>query len=106
MNNDYASIFMSCNLILLGMAYFHDEQSTIISLRGPYWLSGFNCTGDEPNLLNCSHNSRLNLGNCSKAHIAAVLCYNDSGMLTQVHSIYLIINYGVTVGHILFVLTF
>ncbi|KAK3097126.1 hypothetical protein FSP39_006614 [Pinctada imbricata] len=63
-----------------GMAYFHDEQSTISSLRGPFWLSGFNCTGDEDNLLNCSHNSRLELGNCSKAHIASVLCYNTSGI--------------------------
>ncbi|XP_061172170.1 deleted in malignant brain tumors 1 protein-like [Saccostrea echinata] len=62
-----------------GMAYYHDELSTISSLRGPYWLSGFNCTGDESSLLECPNNTRLNLGNCSGSHIASVLCFNDTG---------------------------
>lgn len=62
-----------------GMAYYHDELATISSLRGPYWLSGFNCTGDEASLLECPNNTRLNLGNCSSSHIASVLCFNDTG---------------------------
>lgn len=62
-----------------GMAYYHDELSTISSLRGPYWLSGFNCTGEEMSLLECPNNTRLNLGNCSGSHIASVLCFNDTG---------------------------
>lgn len=62
-----------------GMAYYHDELSTISSLRGPYWLSGFNCSGDEASLKDCPNNTRLNLGNCSGSHIASVLCFNDTG---------------------------
>lgn len=63
-----------------GVAYKHDEQSTSESSRGPYWLSDFNCTGEEKKLLDCPHKSRMTLGDCSDSHIASVLCYDDDGI--------------------------
>ncbi|VDI52977.1 deleted in malignant brain tumors 1 protein [Mytilus galloprovincialis] len=63
-----------------GIAYKHDEQSTSESSRGPYWLSDFNCTGEEKALLDCPHQSRMSLGNCSDTHIASVLCFKDEGI--------------------------
>lgn len=62
-----------------GVAYKHDEQSTSESSRGPYWLSDFNCTGSEKTLLECHHQSRMTLGNCSDSHIASVLCFKEEG---------------------------
>ncbi|XP_021368435.1 deleted in malignant brain tumors 1 protein-like [Mizuhopecten yessoensis] len=63
-----------------GIAYLHDENSVMEAMRGPYWLSGFNCTGNEASLINCPHNTQLSLGNCTTAHIASVLCYNETGL--------------------------
>ena len=62
-----------------GIAYKHDESSVSETARGPYWMSSFNCTGNETSLMECPHNTRMSLGNCSNSHIAAVLCYNTSG---------------------------
>lgn len=64
-----------------GIAYLHDENSVMEAMRGPYWLSGFNCTGNEASLLDCPYNTQLSLGNCSRSHIASVLCYNESGRI-------------------------
>ncbi|XP_046574468.1 LOW QUALITY PROTEIN: deleted in malignant brain tumors 1 protein-like [Haliotis rubra] len=65
-----------------GMAYKHSYVGTYSTQRqlGPYWLSSFNCTGEEKDLMDCPHLDRTNLGNCSNKHTAAVLCYNDSGI--------------------------
>lgn len=61
------------------MAYYYDELVIISSFRGLYWLSGFNCTGDEVFFLECFNNIRLNFGNCSFFYIVFVLCFNDIG---------------------------
>lgn len=61
------------------MAYYYDELVIISSFRGSYWLSGFNCTGDEVFFLECFNNIRLNFGNCSFFYIVFVLCFNDIG---------------------------
>ena len=62
-----------------GLAYQHSESNVLQEVRGPYWLSGFNCTGDEKSLLDCAYMDRTALGNCKENDIASVLCYNESG---------------------------
>lgn len=64
-----------------GLAYQHSEGNVLREKRGPYWLGGFNCTGDEPDLNKCPRLNRTNLGNCTAYDIAAVLCYNDTGKI-------------------------
>ena len=64
---------------LEGIAYQYSALSTE-GLSGPYWLAGFNCTGYERRLLDCAHDDRLHLGNCSDSHFAAALCFNESGL--------------------------
>lgn len=62
-----------------GVAYQHSENTMLKEKRGPYWLGGFNCTGDEESIMDCTHLNRSNLENCTDYDIAAVLCYNESG---------------------------
>ena len=64
-----------------GLSYQHSESNVLRDVRGPYWLSGFNCTGNETSLLDCPFMDRTDLGNCSGNDIASVLCYNESGKL-------------------------
>ncbi|XP_052098351.1 deleted in malignant brain tumors 1 protein-like [Mytilus californianus] len=46
----------------------------------PITLGDFNCTGNEASLLNCSFNSRFNLGNNTMSNRAGAVCYNQSGV--------------------------
>ena len=52
---------------------------------GPIFLSNFNCTGNETDLMDCPHKDRLSLGNCSTGHSASVVCYMDSGLFALAH---------------------
>ena len=62
-----------------GLSYQHSESNVLQEIRGPYWLSGFNCTGNETTLLDCPFLDRTELGSCTENDIASVLCYNESG---------------------------
>lgn len=75
-----ASVFCRNRGYLNGTAYQHSESNVLRESRGPYWLGGFNCTGTEKALIECPHVNRSNLGNCTQYDIAAVYCYNTSGI--------------------------
>ena len=47
------------------------------------WISNVTCNGTEQNLLDCDFDDRLHLGNCSRSPKASVVCYNDTGKITN-----------------------
>ncbi|GAB1605013.1 deleted in malignant brain tumors 1 protein-like isoform X1, partial [Argonauta hians] len=65
-----------------GIAYhhinkdFHTEEGNI----GPYWVSSFNCTGQENSLNECPFLESASLSGCPNDTKAAVICFNDSGI--------------------------
>ncbi|XP_059173734.1 uncharacterized protein LOC131954198 isoform X1 [Physella acuta] len=65
-----------------GFAYYHSYAESYISASslGPYWLSNVTCQGSEARLIDCQHQGRLTLGNCTKAHSAAVVCFSTTGV--------------------------
>ncbi|XP_041375843.1 deleted in malignant brain tumors 1 protein-like [Gigantopelta aegis] len=62
-----------------GIAY-HYQALYLESINNPapYWVSGFNCSGEEADLTSCPFNDRLSLGNCQTANQAAALCFNKT----------------------------
>ncbi|XP_052281888.1 deleted in malignant brain tumors 1 protein-like isoform X1 [Dreissena polymorpha] len=78
-DND-ASILCRSKGFKNGLAYQHSENNVLVDQRGPYWAGGFNCTGNEIQLKDCPFLNRTNLQNCSSYDIAAVLCFNESGI--------------------------
>ena len=69
-----------------GIAYHYSVTYNYMPLqsRGPFWVSAMNCTGRENGLDTCPYNTRLDLGNCSRADIASAICLNEtSGMYIE-----------------------
>ncbi|XP_076465365.1 scavenger receptor cysteine-rich domain-containing protein DMBT1-like [Babylonia areolata] len=70
-----------------GIAFhFSQDDAEYFRYRGPFWVSGVNCTGNETSLEDCPFNDRLHLGNCSKADLAGAVCFNDSGIQYRLSS--------------------
>ncbi|XP_052829164.1 deleted in malignant brain tumors 1 protein isoform X2 [Octopus bimaculoides] len=65
-----------------GIAYHHSNEDLHVNeyKTGPYWISSVNCTGQEKALSECPFKARDSLGNCSSGLIAAVICFNHSGI--------------------------
>ncbi|KAL8566281.1 hypothetical protein ACOMHN_056852 [Nucella lapillus] len=71
-----ATVFCKSRGYRGGIASHVSQQSysTMVS-QGPFWVSGFNCTGKEASLNECPFNDRRHLGNCSTADVAMALCF-------------------------------
>lgn len=76
------------------MVYYYDELVIISSFCGLYWLSGFNCMGDEVFFLECFNNIRLNFGNCFFFYIVFVLCFNDIGEFGESFFVFILSGFG------------
>ncbi|XP_033749618.1 deleted in malignant brain tumors 1 protein-like isoform X1 [Pecten maximus] len=60
--------------------FAHPYAKSRFETVSPFFLSSFNCTGNEKSLLDCPYKSRHSMSNGTKEHMAAVVCYNDSGI--------------------------
>lgn len=77
-----AKVFCATQNMTDGIAYKHSSNDFVpLNKRGPFWMNAVNCTGTEKSLADCSFDGRRNLGNCTSAHVASVLCFNDTGKL-------------------------
>ncbi|KAL8597993.1 hypothetical protein ACOMHN_011418 [Nucella lapillus] len=90
-NNDWddndARVLCKTKGHLDGLASLHFQYNfATIESRGPFWVSNFNCTGNETSLNQCPFKDRLHLGNCSKAYMAGAICFNDSGIQYRISS--------------------
>ncbi|KAL8583915.1 hypothetical protein ACOMHN_009668 [Nucella lapillus] len=77
-----ATVFCKTKGYGSGLAYTHSNKhdyKTHLAI-GPYLMSGFECKGNETDLMDCPHNDRLSMGNCSSGHSAGVACYNNAGV--------------------------
>lgn len=72
-----ASVFCKSQGFKYGFMYQQSPDS--FHKDPPITVGDFNCTGTEPSLLNCSFNSRFNLGNNTFSNRAGVVCYSQSG---------------------------
>ncbi|XP_053406028.1 deleted in malignant brain tumors 1 protein-like isoform X2 [Mercenaria mercenaria] len=79
-DDNEANVFCRNRGFAFGIAYQHSENNVLKEKRGPYWFGGFNCSGDEKTIMDCTHLNRTNLDNCTNYDIASVLCYNESGV--------------------------
>lgn len=83
-DNDDAKMFCKDRGHNDGAAYHYTIDMAWWRDRGriPYFMSSVNCSGTESKFSDCDFNTRLDLGNCSTANAAGVICFNDSGNLT------------------------
>ncbi|XP_076465930.1 scavenger receptor cysteine-rich domain-containing protein DMBT1-like [Babylonia areolata] len=85
-NDSDAKVLCRSKGHLDGIAFHYSQNYASFRSRGPFWVSGVNCTGNETSLEDCSFNDRLHLGNCSKADLAGAVCFNDSGIQYRLSS--------------------